>query len=42
MRTLIKNGLVVTADGSFPADVLVDGETMRPRGHRPRAPSAAL
>jgi dihydropyrimidinase len=26
MRTLIANGLVVTADGSYPADVLVDGE----------------
>ena len=28
MRTLITNGLVVTADGSQPADVLVDGETI--------------
>jgi dihydropyrimidinase len=28
MRTLIANGLVVTADGSYPADVLVDGETI--------------
>ncbi len=28
MRTLIKNGLVVTADGSYAADVLVDGETI--------------
>ncbi len=28
MRTLITNGLVVTADGSSPADVLVDGETI--------------
>jgi len=26
MRTLISNGTVVTADGSYPADVLVDGE----------------
>jgi dihydropyrimidinase len=26
MRTLISNGLIVTADGSYPADVLVDGE----------------
>ncbi|MFI5291466.1 MAG: dihydropyrimidinase [Candidatus Limnocylindrales bacterium] len=26
MRTLITNGTVVNADGSFPADVLVDGE----------------
>jgi dihydropyrimidinase len=28
MRTLITNGLIVTADGSCPADVLVDGETI--------------
>ena len=28
MRTLITNGLVVTADASTPADVLVDGETI--------------
>jgi dihydropyrimidinase len=28
MRTLIANGLVVTADGSYPADVLVNGETI--------------
>ena len=28
MRTLITNGLVVTAGGSYPADVLVDGETI--------------
>ena len=28
MRTLITNGLVVTADGSYSADVLVDGETI--------------
>src|SRR5258707_8300379 len=26
MRTLIANGTVVTAEGSYPADVLVDGE----------------
>ena len=26
MRTLISNGTIVTADGSWPADVLVDGE----------------
>ena len=26
MRTLISNGTIVTADGSYPADVLVDGE----------------
>ena len=28
MRTLVTNGLVVTAAGSYPADVLVDGETI--------------
>ncbi|HSW42476.1 MAG TPA: dihydropyrimidinase [Patescibacteria group bacterium] len=28
MRTLITNGLIVTAEGSYPADVLVDGETI--------------
>src|SRR5215218_9311684 len=28
MRTLIANGTVVTADSSYPADVLVDGETI--------------
>src|SRR5450759_2150152 len=26
MRTLISNGTIVTADGSYPGDVLVDGE----------------
>ena len=28
MRTLITNGIVVNADGSFRADVLVEGETI--------------
>jgi dihydropyrimidinase len=28
MRTLIANGTVVTADASYPADVLIDGETI--------------
>ena len=28
MRTLISNGTVVTADGSYPADVLIDDETI--------------
>lgn len=28
MRTLITNGLIVTAEGSYAADVLVDGETI--------------
>ena len=33
MRTLIVNGLVVNADGSQQADVLVDGETIAALGH---------
>src|SRR4051794_38477260 len=32
IRTLIANGTVVTADGSWPADVLVDRETIRQLG----------
>ena len=28
MRTLISNGTIVTADGSYGADVLIDGETI--------------
>ena len=28
MRTLFANGTIVTADGSYQADVLVDGETI--------------
>jgi dihydropyrimidinase len=28
MRTLISNGTIVTAEGSYPADVLIDGETI--------------
>ena len=28
MRTLFANGTIVTADGSYPGDVLVDGETI--------------
>ena len=28
MRTLITNGTIVTADGSYTADVLIDGETI--------------
>ena len=28
MRTLISNGTIVTADGSYAADVLIDGETI--------------
>jgi dihydropyrimidinase len=34
MRTLIRNGLVVTADGSFEADVLVVDETIEAVGRR--------
>ncbi len=34
MRTLIVNGTVVTAAGSSPADVLVDGETIAQLGTR--------
>ena len=26
MRTLISNGTIVTADGSYAADILIDGE----------------
>jgi dihydropyrimidinase len=33
MRTLIANGTVVTADGSYAADVLIDGETIAQIGH---------
>jgi dihydropyrimidinase len=35
MRTLITNGTVVTADGSFVADVLIDGETIAQIGRDP-------
>ena len=35
MRQIIKNGTIVTGSGSFPADILIDGEkhwgqTVRP------------
>jgi dihydropyrimidinase len=33
MRTLISNGLIVTADGSYAADLLIDGETIAQIGH---------
>ena len=26
MRQIIKNGTIVTGSGSFPADILIDGE----------------
>jgi dihydropyrimidinase len=32
MRTLISNGTIVTADGSYRADVLIDGETIAATG----------
>src|SRR4051794_21915184 len=32
MRTLITGGTIVTADGSYDADILVDGETIREIG----------
>jgi dihydropyrimidinase len=35
MRTLITNGTVVTADGSYAADVLIDGETIAQIGRDP-------
>ncbi|MBI3749625.1 MAG: amidohydrolase family protein [Chloroflexi bacterium] len=35
MRTLITNGTIVTADGSYRADVLVDGETIAQIGRDP-------
>jgi dihydropyrimidinase len=35
MRILIANGTIVTADGSYQADVLVDGETIAQIGQRP-------
>ena len=40
MRTLIANGTIVTAEGSQPADVLIDGETIAAIGARPRAAPA--
>ena len=40
MRTLITNGTVVTADGSYQADVLVDGETIAADRARARRPAA--
>jgi dihydropyrimidinase len=35
MRTLITNGTIVTADGSYVADVLIDGETIAQIGRDP-------
>ena len=39
MRTLIINGTIVTADGSYQADVLVDGETIAQIGRDPAGPT---
>ena len=36
MRTSISNGTIVTADGSYAADVLIDGETIAAIGAGPR------
>ncbi len=42
MRTLIANGTIVTADGSYVADVLVDGETIEAIGRFPGGPLGAI
>ena len=39
MRTLITNGTIVTADGSYLADVLIDGETIAQIGRDPAGAS---
>ena len=39
MRTLINNGTIVTADGSYVADVLIDGETIAQIGRDPGGPA---
>src|SRR5688572_30111295 len=39
MRTLITNGTIVTADGSYTADVLIDGETIAQIGRDPNGSS---
>jgi dihydropyrimidinase len=41
MRTLITNGTVVTADGSFVADVLIDGEAIAQIGRDPAGGNVA-
>ena len=42
MRTLISNGTVVNADGSYRADVLVDGETIAAVSRSESAAGASL
>lgn len=32
MRQIIKNGTIVTGSGSFPADILIDGEKIAATG----------
>ena len=32
MRQIIKNGTIVTGGGSFPADILIDGEKIAATG----------
>jgi dihydropyrimidinase len=39
MRTLITNGTIVTADGSYVADLLIDGETIAQIGRDPAGAS---
>jgi dihydropyrimidinase len=39
MRTLITNGTIVTADGSYAADILIDGETIAQIGRDPAGAS---
>ena len=41
MRTLITNGTIVTADGSYQADVLIDGETIAQIGRDPAGESVS-
>src|SRR5512144_2351901 len=41
MRTLITNGTVDTADGSYRADVLIDGETIAQIGRDPAGATVA-
>ena len=36
MRQIIKNGTIVTGGGSFPADILIDGEKNRSYRHSRR------
>ena len=42
MRTLITNGTIVTAEGSYVADVLIDGETIAQIGRDPAAATVTV